>query len=57
MHKYIVTGTYVTWTGHCATVRRIVEARDGADAIDIIWTRVKRFKRYMGKLDLSASRL
>ena len=57
MGKYVVSGTYATWAGNCAHVRRIVEAEDGAEALEIVWARVKRFKRYMGKLDLEAARI
>ena len=53
---YIVTAHYATWTGHMASCRRAVQASDAREALDIVGKRIKRWKRYMGKLSMDAIR-
>jgi hypothetical protein len=50
--KFIVTAHYATWTGHLASCRRVVSASDHGHALDIVRERVRKFKRFMGKLSM-----
>jgi hypothetical protein len=57
MERFEVTAHYATWSGHHASCRRIVEAEDAGQALDIVAGRIKSWKRYMGKLDLDCIKL
>jgi hypothetical protein len=52
MKTYTFTAHYATWTGHMASRRCTVRAASSAEAMDIIAERVRRFKRFMGKLSI-----
>ena len=57
MKRYIVTAHYGTWAGNMAACRRVVSAHDHGEALDLVAARVRRFKRYMGKLSMDCSEL
>jgi hypothetical protein len=52
MKTYTLTAHYATWSGHMASCRRTVRAASSEEAVSIIADRVRRFKRYMGKLSI-----
>jgi hypothetical protein len=52
MKTYTLTAHYATWTGHMASCRRTVRAASSAEAAGIVADRVRKFKRYMGKLSI-----
>jgi hypothetical protein len=52
MKTYTFTAHYATWSGRMASRRLFVEAESSSEAIDIAADRVRRFKRYMGKLSI-----
>jgi len=52
MNTYTFTAHYATWTGHMASCRRTVRAASSEEAVSIIADRVRRFKRFMGKLSI-----
>jgi len=54
MAKFDVSINYCTWHGNPASARRVVEAETIEAAVDLCVERVEKWKRYMGKLDMSA---
>jgi hypothetical protein len=52
MKTYTFTAHYATWSGHMASCRRTVRAASSEEAMGIVADRVRRFKRFMGKLSI-----
>jgi len=57
MPKFEVTANYCTWHGNPASCRRVVEAQSHAEALDLVGAKVRKFKRFMGKLDMECTQL
>lgn len=55
--QYLVMANYMTRMGNPASYRRVVLARDHSEALGKVEERVHRFKRFMGKLDMSCVEL
>lgn len=56
MGKFIVTGSYATWSGNIGSFRYVVAALDEEAAFNLARHRLETDKRrnFMGKLDASA---
>lgn len=52
--RFLVSGSYCTWSGNLASFCREIVASDPRHAMDIMRERVHGWKRYSGKLDMSA---
>ena len=57
MQAYEITAHYATWSGHMASCRRIVQANGHGEAMDIICSRIHKWRRYMGKLSMDCIQL
>lgn len=57
MGTYVVTAHYCTWVGNAAACRRTVQAHSHSHALDLVAARVRRFKRFMGKLYMDCVRI
>lgn len=57
MPEFEVTATYCTWHGNPASCRRVVEAPSASDALTIVGAKVRKFKRFMGKLSMDCTQL
>jgi len=54
MKQFFVSANYATWAGNFASCNRTVAARDEREAMQIVASRIEKFKRYQGKLSMSA---
>ena len=57
MNHYFVSAHYATWAGSLASCNRTVTARDESEAMQIVAARIENFKRFQGKLSMSAHQL
>lgn len=57
MPKFEVTANYCTWHGNPASCRRVVQAPDHNTALNMVAAKVRKFKRFMGKLDMECTQL
>ena len=55
MKQYIVSIHFATWAGNVASCRRTVWALDHSHALDLIAARVRKWKRFMGRLDMDCT--
>lgn len=54
---YEVTAHYATWAGNSASCRRIVAANNHEEALELVSAKVRKFKRFMGRLDMESTLL
>jgi hypothetical protein len=52
MKTYVIYASYCTNAGNFASVRRVVTSENHDEALAHVAARIKRFKRYFGKLNM-----